>query len=335
VRRELERIEIPGEHDARPRTWETVRAAYEEREPVSRPRSFVRPLFVAAAAAALVAAAASPTGRAVIDGVGDALGVRGADESLFSLPAAGRLLVVADSGLWVVSDDGSKRRLGEYGDAAWSPFGRFVVATRRNELVTLKPDGDVRWKLSRRGVTLPRWGGSRTDTRIAYLSAGRLHVVGGDGRGDRDIGPAKAVAPAWRPGPGFVLAYATPADDVIVHDVDTGATVSRRTARGVRSLRWADGRVVANAPQAEIRRVGQRSDVIVDGRVRFSGTGTFTGVVPSPDMRWLVVGWRDADQWLFISARGPRRVRAVANITEQFDARGFPLPTGWVGNESP
>jgi hypothetical protein len=334
VRRELERIEIPGEHDARPRTWETVRAAYEEREPVSRPRSFVRPLFVAAAAAALVAAAASPTGRAVIDGVGDALGVRGADESLFSLPAAGRLLVVADSGLWVVSDDGSKRRLGEYGDAAWSPFGRFVVATRRNELVTLKPDGDVRWKLSRRGVTLPRWGGSRTDTRIAYLSAGRLHVVGGDGRGDRDIGPAKAVAPAWRPGPGFVLAYATPADDVIVHDVDTGATVSRRTARGVRSLRWADGRVVANAPQAEIRRVGQRSDVIVDGRVRFSGTGTFTGVFPSPDMRWLVVGWRDADQWLFISARGPRRVRAVANITEQFDARGFPLPKGWVGNES-
>ena len=334
MRRELERIEIPGEHDARTRTWDTVRAAYEEREPVSRPRSFGRALLVAAAVAALVAAAASPPGRAVIDGVGDALGVRGADESLFSLPAPGSMLVVADSGLWVVSDDGSKRRLGAYRDAAWSPFGRFVVATRRNELVTLEPDGDVRWKLSRRDVALPQWGGSRTDTRIAYLSAGRLHVVGGDGRGDRDIGPAEAVAPAWRPGPGFVLAYATPADEIIVHDVGSGATLSRRTARGVRTLRWADGRVIANAPQAEIRRVGQRSDVIVDGRVRFSGTGTFTGVVPSPDTRWLVVGWRDADQWLFISARGPRRVRAVANITEQFEARGFPLPKGWVRNES-
>jgi hypothetical protein len=333
VRRELERIEIPGEHDARLRTWETVRAAYAEREPVPAERPFLRPLLVAAVAAALVSAAASPPGRAVLEGVGDALGVRGAEESLFSLPTPGRLLVRADSGVWVVSADGSKRRLVDYRDAAWSPFGRFVVATGPNELVTLEPDGDVRWKLSRPDVALPRWGGSRTDTRIAYVSAGRLRVVGGDGRGDRDIAPAKAVAPAWRPGRGFVLAYATRADDVVVYDVASRTTLSRRRVPGVRTLRWERGAVVANAPPAEVRRVGQRSDLIVNGRVRFSGSGTFTPVVASPDGRWLVVGWRDADQWLFVSARGPRRVRAVANIAAQFDAHQVPLPKGWVAGE--
>jgi hypothetical protein len=333
VRRELERIEIPGEHDARARTWEIVREAYAQREPVPRGRPFVRPLLVAAAVAAIVAAAASPPGRAVIEGVGDALGVRGAEESLFSLPAPGRLLVRADSAVWVVSDDGSKRRLGDYRDAAWSPFGRFVVATGRNELVTLEPDGDVRWKLSRPDVALPRWGGSRTDTRIAYLSTGRLRVVGGDGRGDRDIGPAKAVAPTWRPGRGLVVAYATPTNDVVAYDVASGSTLSRRRVPGVRTLSWEGSEVVANGPRAEVRRVGQRSDVVVDGRVRFSGTGTFTDVVPSPDARWLLVGWRDADQWLFISRRGPRRVRAVAGIADQFDSRSFPSPKGWVAGE--
>jgi hypothetical protein len=335
VRRELERIEIPGEHDARLRTWDIVHAAYEEREPLARPRPFVRPLVAVAAVAAVAAAVLSPPGRAVVQSVREAIGVASAEESLFSLPAAGRLLAVADSGVWVVSADGSKRRLGDYQDAAWSPFGRFVVATGTNELVTLEPDGDVRWKLSRRDVALPRWGGSRTDTRIAYLSEGRLRVVGGDGRGDRDIGAAKAVAPAWRPGGGFVVAYATPTDEIVVRDVTSGATLSRRRAPGVRTLRWSGGRVVTNAPEAVVRRLGQRSDVVVDGRVRFSGTGTFTPVVASPDARWLVIGWRDADQWLFVSARGARRVRAVANIADQFDAIRVPSPKGWVGNEAP
>ena len=335
MRRELERIEIPGEHEARLRTWDIVRSAYEEREPVARPRPFVRPLVALAAVAALAAAVLSPPGRAVVKSVREAIGVAAAEESLFSLPAPGRLLAAADSGLWLVSDDGSKRRLGDYRDGSWSPFGRFLVATGTNELVTLEPDGDVRWKLSRREVALPRWGGSRTDTRIAYLSEGRLHVVGGDGLGDRAIGPAKAVAPAWRPGAGFVVAYATPDDEIVVHDVTSDATLSRRSAPGVRTLRWTGGRVVTNPPQAFVRRVGQRSDVVVGGRVRFTGTGRFTPVVASPDGRWLVVGWRDADQWLFVSTRGPRRVRAVANISDLFDARRVPSPKGWVSDEAP
>ena len=72
-----------------------------------------------------------------------------------------------------------------YREASWSPFGRFVVASRPNELVALTPEGDVRWSLARPNIRFPRWGGTRTDTRIAYLSGDELRVVGGDGKGDR------------------------------------------------------------------------------------------------------------------------------------------------------
>ena len=208
MRRELERIEIPGEHDARLRTWDVVRGAFEEREPLPRERAFIRPVLVAVVLAALVAAALSPPGRAVAESVGDALGIRDAETTLFSLHGGGRLLVVGN-GVWRVEADGGKRRLGDYGNAAWSPFGRFVVAVRDDELTALEPDGDVRWRLSRPAVRLPRWGGSSTDTRIAYLSGTTLRVVAGDGRGDhvlaRDVAP---VAPAWRPATYHFLAYA-------------------------------------------------------------------------------------------------------------------------------
>ena len=89
------------------------------------------------------------------------------------------------SGVWVVQEDGSKRLLGEYREASWSPFGRFVVAVRENELAALEPDGDVRWTLPRRDVTSPSWAGTETDTRIAYFDGSGIRVVAGDGTGDR------------------------------------------------------------------------------------------------------------------------------------------------------
>src|SRR5581483_332842 len=103
--------------------------------------------------------------------------------------------------------DGSKRRLGSWTEAAWSPHGLFVVGAHADELAALEPAGGAeRWTLGRPDVASPRWGGTRTDTRIAYLSGGRLRVVAGDGTGDREIGPARAVAPVWRP-ESHVVAY--------------------------------------------------------------------------------------------------------------------------------
>ncbi len=186
------------------RAWEVVRRAYEERTPQPRhARSRVLIPALVVLAAAIAAAVLSPPGRAVFERVRQAVGVEHADPALFSLPAPGRLLVVSTDGggVWLVRDNGFKRRLGPFADAQWSPHGLFAVATTRNHLLALDEDAHVRWALTRAGAALPRWAGTLTDTRIAYLSRSGLRVVGGDGRGDRLLdSTATQVAPAWVPG---------------------------------------------------------------------------------------------------------------------------------------
>ena len=145
---------------------------------------------------------------AVVDRVREVVGVRRAAPALFTLPGGGRLLVGSDAGVWVVDQDGSKRLLAGYREASWSPFGRFVVATKRNELAALEPDGDVRWTIARPGVRFARWGGTATDTRIAYLSSHELRVVAGDGTDDHRVARRVAdVSPVWRTGAAHVLTY--------------------------------------------------------------------------------------------------------------------------------
>lgn len=358
-KRELERIEIPGEHEARVRTWEVVLAAYAEREPTPSWRVPVRLLVAAAAAAALAAAILSPPGRALLDEVREAIGVEHAAPALFRLPDGGQLLVQSDEGPWVVQPDGSKRLLGRYDEASWSPFGRFVVAARENELVALEPDGDVRWKLSRRDVRFPRWGGSRTDTRIAYLSGSSLRVVAGDGKGDRLLA-RDAVALAWEPAENVhVLAYADRRGRVHVVDADSGRerwrssggeppsqlVWSRDTTRllavGARTARLfqANGVLVRAIhpggsaavfhPRARSFALLRSNELRLDGRRLFAGRGRFTDVAWSPDGRWLLVAWRDADQWIFVRADGKGPIRAVANVSAQFESATFPRVVGW------
>ena len=246
MRNELERIEIPGEHEARERTWAVVSAAFVERQPVERRTRRLRPALAIAVALAVVAAALSPPGRAVIDEIREAVGVERSQPALFSLPTAGDLLVASDAGVWIVRGDGSRRLLGDYREATWSPFGRFVAATRQNELAALEPDGDVRWTLARRGVGSPRWTGTETDTLVAYVDRTGIRVVAGDGTDDRLVVPGAKGPLAWRPGTRRELAYLTPGE-VRVQDVDSGRVLWRTARTGGRSpvqaLEWSsDGR---------------------------------------------------------------------------------------------
>lgn len=247
MKRELERIEIPGEHDSRERTWAVVQSAYAEREPTERRPRRLRPALALAAALAILAAALSSPGRAVIDEIREVVGVERAQPALFSLPTSGKLLVASDVGVWVVQQDGSKRLLGDYREASWSPFGRFVVATRENELVALEPNGDVRWTLPRPGVKSPRWTGSVTDTRIAYVDQSGIRVVTGDGTRDRLLVRGARGPLAWRPGASFVLAFADRSGNVAVVDADSGRVVWRATSSSaVSDLEWtSNGRQLA------------------------------------------------------------------------------------------
>lgn len=366
----LHPVQLP--EGAEERAWRVVRAAFEEREPAPRARHLWRPVAVFAAAAVVAGVVASPPGRAVLNSIRKAVGVEHAEPALFALPAPGELLVESAKGPWIVQADGSRRLLGHYRQAAWSPFGRFVVATRQNELATLDPKGNVHWSLARRQVRAPAWGGTRTDTRIAYVTTSRLHVVAGDGTKDVDAGglPAAApVAPAWRPGLPFVLAYADTRGRVYVYEL-RGALRWRTQPGAVPTrLEWSSdgklllvlrpyalrvydlsGRVVAQDDPSDatrdadatfipgthqvavIRVHGVQSDVFLLHPFRplvFRGTGEFRRLAASPEGRWLVVTWPTADQWVFVRIAGARRIRAVSGITRQFGGGAFPSVSGW------
>jgi hypothetical protein len=352
----------PDEGQAGERAWDVVRAAYGSREPVAWPRRHARPLVAGALVAAAVAAVLSPPGRSVVHSLRKAVGVENAQTELFSLPAPGRLLILGRGGTWIVNADGSRRRLGAYRDATFSPHGLFVAATKTNELLALDPKGNVRWTLPRRSPRFPAWTGTRTDTRIAYVAGGRLHVVAGDGTGDRTVGPAARVAPAWRPGPGHVVAYAA-GGKAVVYDVDTG-TVLRRLPPAPKKLAWsADGRLllvfsphetrvydgrkmVAGDDPSDatfdrdaafvgrthrvfaVRAAGSGSSVfsLTTGRTVFRGTGVFDQVVFSPDGHWLLISWPTANQWVFVRTK-PRKIVGASRISGQFG--GYARVASW------
>ena len=357
---------IPTDAGAEERAWAIVREAYAGREPGVRRRSPVRPAFVLAAAAvvALAAAALSAPGRAVVNAVRKSIGIEGAQPALFQLPAPGRLLVSGAGGTWVVAADGSTRRLGAYSQASWSPHALFVVATTGNELATVEPaTGRVHWQLARPAIGFPRWGGTRTDTRIAYLTTDRLHVVAGDGTGDRRLRPSARVAPAWRPGTSrHVLAYVDVRGRLTIMNADRGvATRLSRPYAEVRDIAWsADGKTIALAARNEVvlfelatgdahvvhvggvralafaadgRLALMRGDgvLLVDhGHVRslFAGPSRLAGLAWSPNGRWLLSSLPSADQWVFVQTRGGHRILAVSHIRRQFGSE--PSLDGWV-----
>jgi hypothetical protein len=365
VKRELERVDVPGEHDARKRTWPVVAAAFTERSPVPRPSHWPRVAAVALSVSALVAATVSSPGRAVLDEIREVVGVERAQPALFSLPTQGRLLVASDAGVWVVQQDGSRRLLGDYREATWSPFGRYVAATGMNELAALEPDGDVRWTLARASARSPRWTGSEADTRVAYVSGRRARVVAGDGTNDRAVCRGavhfRRVPPAWQPGPRFALALVAPSRAVHVYEVGgctplwrsspirgpqrlewsgDGTRLLVVTHEGVRILRAGTGSLAGverandaafrpnSRELALIRKRGDTSELLIGSRVVFRGAGELQGLTWSPDGRWVRVGWPAADQWVFVRADG-KRIRAVSNVSEQFRSRSFPRVEGW------
>lgn len=292
LREEIGAVDPPGAEPAERRAWEIVRAAHAElwapeaEEPgasrsarghgrvSARARRIWRrsrhPGRLAAACAALLLGvlAISPAGAEVRDWVGDRLVAESPAPvtSLTALPGRGDLLVESARGTWLVEADGSKRLLGGFHDAAWSPHGMFVVATAGNQLVALEPGGEARWAVTRPGpVSLPSWNGP-DGFRIAYLEGRDLRVVAGDGTGDRVVAEGVVpVRPAWRPGPEHILAYALPGGRVRAVRADTGKAVfsawpgdgappgaagTSPSAPGVIGLEWSQdgGRLLAWAP---------------------------------------------------------------------------------------
>jgi WD40 repeat protein len=234
--------------DAEQRAWAVVKQAFEERSPAPvRKRRPLVPALVAAAVIAVAAAIATPPGHAVFQKVREVVGVQQAEPALFSLPSKGRLLVVSANhgGVWLIYDNGLKRRIGPYTDAEWSPHGLYVIATTSNELVALDVENGVRWTLPRRASS-PRWEGTRTDTRIAYLTPRGLRVVAGDGTGDHLLDLRAQGVPAWDPLRLHTVAYFA-SGAIELRNADTGHLVWRAPITVLPSdLAWStDGRYLA------------------------------------------------------------------------------------------
>jgi dipeptidyl aminopeptidase/acylaminoacyl peptidase len=245
----------------------------------------------------------------------------------------------------VVQRDGSKRLLGRYDEAAWSPHGLFVVATRGRQLVALEPNGRVRWSITApRPVGDARW--SPSGFRIAYRSGSSLRVVAGDGTGDRELAARVApIAPAWRPGARHVLTFAGSDKRLATMDVDSVRVLSRRRlAAAPNVVTWSadgrglavltDARAAAFAPKGRALAVLRGGEVRVDGRRVFAAPGRLGELAWSPDGRWLLVTLPDANQWLFVRPGAQRLVTASA-VAQQFDpgatgAGAFPKVVGWA-----
>jgi hypothetical protein len=315
------------------RAWAIVRRAYEQRTPAPRraaPRLIAAGVAVTACAA--LVASFSPSGRAVFHRVREAVGVEHAAPALFSLPAPGRLLVVArGSGAWLVQPDGFLQRLGSYEDADWSPHGLYVVATEENALVALAPDGTVRWRLDRRSPAFPRWEGTTTDTRIAYFAAGGLRVVAGDGTGDRLLDARSArVAPAWDPARGHTVAYAV-GRSVVVRNADDGRLVWRMPLTAPpRALSWSsDGTLLAV--------VTARGVAVLDGGGRLHRTvsllgGRLTQAVfrPATHLLAVVVASRGRSEVRVVDVDRPGRSRLVFAGPGAFGDIAWSARGGWL-----
>jgi hypothetical protein len=235
------------------------------------PRRAVRRRLAAvvagAAAVAGVALALSPAGAQVRDWIGDA--VDGPPQptrtTLGHIPGGGELLVQSRRGPWVVAADGSRRLLGDYDSATWSPRGLYVGVTKGRTLTAVEPDGDPHWSIEAPATIRDvRW--STSGQRIAYLAGSELHVIAGDGTGDFVLARGAArVAPAWMPvgeGPYSpnVLAYADQrAGAIRIAEVDDGSLRSTiRYPVAIRSLQWLD--------RDHLLVVGLRTLGVVDAR---------------------------------------------------------------------
>lgn len=243
LNRALRETSIPAPPEGERRGLEVVEAAYAQRHPQRRP-ALPRLALAFSVVTLLTALLLSPAGAAVSDWVDDVLDASAPrpEAGLAEIPGGGRLLVQSARGPWVVQPDGSRRLLGDYEEATWSPRGLFVAAAEGRTLSALEPDGTPRWSITAPGlVSGPRW--SPSGYRIAYRSGTELRVVDGDGSEDRLLTRAAApVAPAWSPLGEAALAYVSRAGMLrIASSEDEGDLPIGLAGVSVSEIEWGAG----------------------------------------------------------------------------------------------
>ncbi|HWJ43282.1 MAG TPA: hypothetical protein VNR67_07600 [Solirubrobacterales bacterium] len=339
--RALREARIPTSPDAEERGLRVLAAAFAEREsqarnlPEGRRPSFPRLALVVAIASLLAALLLSPAGAAVRDWVRDVVDSPAPrpEPTLTAIPGGGRLLVQSAAGPWVVRPDGSRRLLGDYEEASWSPHGLFVAAVKGRTLSAVAPDGTPRWSVTaRREIGTPRW--SPSGERIAYRDGFGLRVIAGDGTGDRLLAGSTAstspahVAPAWSPGGESALAYVSGDGRLRIVDSESGEPLAAAPAlRRITWMEWAGGggAILEGSPEAlRLRPVGPRKlpPGFALGRPRqlpVPAGATVVDAAPAPDresVAAVLTDWRKSgtDSSVVVFAPGASRPRRLLTV---------------------
>jgi hypothetical protein len=262
LRQLLREAPVPEAEGAERRGLALVEAAFAEQglaEPAGRRAPSLPRLAIALAIATLVAALLlSPAGAAVRDWVDDVFTAQVTRQGpgLAEIPGGGRLLVQSQAGPWVVQPDGSRRLLGDFEEATWSPRGLFVATVAGDTLSAVEPDGTPRWSLSTgAAIADPRWSPANYPFRIAYRSGRGLRVTAADGTGDELIDPSVApVAPAWSPLGPYLLAYVDAGGGLRIADTESGEIVASAAAMsGVERIEWASSGLILEASGSALR----------------------------------------------------------------------------------
>ncbi|TMJ97487.1 MAG: hypothetical protein E6G67_02660 [Actinobacteria bacterium] len=233
-------------------------------------------------------------------------------------------------------------------DARWSPYPGYRIAYRVGDTLRVIGGnglGDV--LLARRVAPVPpAWLPRAFLHVLAYADArGRIHVVNTDTRRRlatwRLARPGPILQVAWSAN-GRLLAVRTATEIQIYGEIGRVSLLFRGIPAGavlVRSLRGRFG-PLEFAPRGEDFVAARRGRVLVvgarSGRARpvLTAAGSFSQTLWSPDGRWLLVAWPEADQWLFVRVRGTHRISAVSGIGREFNPGGggrpgFPALAGW------
>jgi hypothetical protein len=227
-------------------------------------------------------------------------------------------------------------------DARWAPTPGFRVAYREGATLRVVVGDGTGDRLRAENVApvAPAWRPGEGRTVLAYASTdGRVHVVEADGE------------QLWVADPGAMPEQLVWSDDAARRlVVTTGLRHPRYTAGGqpAGALETPEGQDVLDASFAPgTRTIGYslyaaesgQSSIVLAGQRLQQGEGRFEDIVFSPNGRWLLTGWPEADQLLFIGLPGVRRLVTVPGIRREFDPGGigatsFPRVAEWCCRQS-
>jgi hypothetical protein len=314
----LREATIPVTPETEARGLRVVEAAYAEREASERGaperddlenrRPLSRLALAFGIAALLAAVLLSPAGAAVRDWVDDVVESPAPkpEPELARIPGGGRLLVQSAVGPWVVQPDGSRRLLGDYEEATWSPRGLFVAVAKGRTLTATEPDGTPHWSLTAAArVRNPRW--APAGERIAYRSGEELRIVAGDGTEDRLLARSTApVAPTWSPWGDARLAYVSGDGKLRIVNSEAGEGLTGAPAlHDISRLEWgAGGTAILEASPRELRLREVRAQKVAPGpalgnprTLALPGSGiSLTGAALAPEreaVAAVVTHWRE------------------------------------------